>query len=70
MGERAMNRSPSVTPPLPSSAGGSAGSIRRRKNADPRNDSASATIAKGAVSSCVSSPPSDGPMTNDMARLP
>ncbi len=65
-----MNRAPAVTEPFPSSAGGSAGRIRPRKNAEPRNDSASATTANGAVSTCTSSPPMLGPPTNDSARLP
>jgi hypothetical protein len=38
--ERAMNRAPAVTDPLSSLTGGSAGRIRPRKNAEPRNDSA------------------------------
>jgi hypothetical protein len=59
----AMNRRPAVTPPGARSAGGSAGRIRPRKNAEPRKDSASAAIAYGAVSAWASSPPADGPAT-------
>jgi len=44
----AMNLTPAVTAPFPWSAGGSAGRIRPRKNAEPRNDSASAMTANGA----------------------
>src|ERR1700739_1648009 len=53
----AMNLTPAVTAPFPSSAGGSAGRIRPRKNAEPRNDSASAMTANGAVHTCTSRPP-------------
>ena len=70
MPEPAMNRTPAMTDPWPSSAGGSAGRIRLRKNAEPRNDSASAAMANGAVSTCTSTPPRLGPPTNDSARLP
>ena len=52
-----MNRAPAVTDPSPSLAGGSAGRIRPRKNAEPRNDSASAATANGAVYA-VEAPPS------------
>jgi hypothetical protein len=65
-----MNRAPAVTEPSPSSAGGSAGRIRPRKNADPRNDSASATTANGAESACTSTPQMLGPPAKDSARLP
>ena len=68
--ERAMNRAPASTDPPASSAAGSAGRIRLRKNAEPRNDSASATMANGADSTCTSIPPTLGPPTNDSARLP
>ena len=49
-----MNRAPAVTEPGPSSVGGSAGRIRPRKNAEPRNDSASAATATGADSQVFS----------------
>ena len=49
--EPAMNRAPAVTDPRPSSAGGSVGLIRPRKNAEPRNDSASAATGTGAAGS-------------------
>ena len=68
--ELAMNRAPARTEPWPSSVGGSAGRIRLRKNAEPRNDSASAAIAAGADSACTRIPPMLGPPTNDSARLP
>ena len=70
MGDWTVNRSPAVTAPLLSSAGGSAGRIRRRKNAEPRKDSASAMTANGAVNTCTSMPPMLGPPVNDSARLP
>ncbi len=69
-GERMTQRRPAVTPPFPSSARGSTGLMRRRKKAEPRNESASVKIANGAVSSWVRMPPRDGPTTNDIARLP
>ncbi len=71
IGEPAMNRAPAVTEPFAvlSSADGSAGRMRRKKKADPRNDTASATMANGAENSCTSSPPMLGPPTNDSALL-
>jgi len=43
-----MNRAPAVTEPSPVRSGGASfGRIRCRKNAEPRKDSASATIANG-----------------------
>jgi hypothetical protein len=69
-GARLMNRSPAVTPPAPSEDGGSAGRIEASWKAEPRNDSASATMAYGAVSASTSSPPTDGPPMNDSDRLP
>ena len=68
--ERAMNRAPASTGPPASSAAGSAGWIRLRKNAEPRNDSASAAMVTGADSTCTSTPATLGPPTNDSARLP
>ena len=66
-----MNRAPASRPPRPGGpVGGSAERIRLRNQADPRNDSASATTANGAVSHCTSRPPTLGPPTNDSARLP
>ena len=65
-----MNRAPAMIDPSPVSAGGSAGRIRVRKNAEPRNDSTSAMMASGAVNTCTSRPPTLGPPTNDSARLP
>lgn len=65
-----MNRSPAVTPPVPSDDGGSAGWIEASWKADPRNDSASATTAYGAVSASTSRPPTDGPPMNDSDLLP
>jgi len=47
MPEPAMNRTPALTDPSLWSAGGSAGRIRPRKKAEPRNDSASAAMANG-----------------------
>ena len=70
MPEPTMNRAPASTDPGPRSPGGSAGRIRLRKNAEPRNDSASAPMATGAESRSTSMPPRLGPPTNDMARLP
>ncbi len=70
MGERATNRSPAVTPSAPSDEGGSAGLIIASWTAEPRNDSASATTANGAVSASTSRPPTDGPPMNENARLP
>ena len=48
IGEPAMNRAPAVTEPFAvlSSADGSAGRMRRKKKADPRNDTASATYGE------------------------
>jgi hypothetical protein len=70
IGARAMNRSPAVTPPAPSDDGGSTGWIEASWAAEPRNDSASATMAYGAVSASTSSPPTDGPPMSDSDRLP
>ncbi len=71
MGTRATNRSPAVTPSAPSDEGGSAGLIMASWTAEPRNDSASATTANGAVSAfSTSRPPTDGPPMNENARLP
>ena len=68
---RAMNRAPAASAPLPpSSVCASAGRMRARKKAEPRNDSASAATANGADSAWTSSPPRLGPATNDTARLP
>ena len=38
-------------------------------NAEPRNDTASTTMATGAVSAWISSPPSAGPAMNDPDRV-
>ena len=59
-----------MTPSAPSDEGGSAGLIIASWTAEPRNDSASATIANGAVSASTSRPPTDGPPMNENARLP
>ena len=69
--EPRMNRAPASRPPCSGpDFGGSAVRIRLRNQADPRNDSASAATANGAVSHCTSTPPTLGPPTNDSARLP
>ena len=71
IGEPRMNRAPADSAPRPPpAAGASAGLIRRRKNAEPRNERASAAIANGALSACTSSPPRLGPPTKENARLP
>src|SRR3984957_18849744 len=70
IGEEIMNRAPAVTAPLSVLAGGSVVLVRTRKNAEPRNDSASASTAIGADSNCTSTPPMLGPATYDSARLP
>ena len=52
------------------SVGGSAARSALSEKAEPRNESASATSATGADSSCTSRPPMLGPPTNESARLP
>ena len=65
-----MNRAPADSAPSPPPvAGASLGLIRRRKNAEPRKDKASAAIANGALSACTSRPPRLGPPTKEKARL-
>src|SRR5579872_155684 len=70
---RNTNRAPASTDPSDVEAdadGGSAGRIRLRKNADPRNDPASASTATGAVTNWTSTPPRAGPPRYENARLP
>src|SRR5205823_13088285 len=70
-GERRMKRAPATMRPFSSvDAGGSIGSIRRRKTTETRNETASATSAYGAERSCTSNPPTGGPPTYEKARLP
>ena len=71
MGEVQMKRAPALRPPrrLAWSGAGSAGWMRLRKNAEPRNDSASAASANGADRACTSRPPTLGPPTAASARL-
>ena len=66
-----MKRAPALSAPRwrSWSGAGSAGRMRPRKNAEPRNESASAASANGADRASTSSPPTLGPATADSARL-
>jgi hypothetical protein len=70
IGDRAMNRSPTVTPSSALAGGGSAGLMVPSCRAEPMNDRASATMAYGPLSACTRSPPTEGPPRNDSALLP
>src|SRR5205823_11005740 len=71
IGEPRMNRAPADSEPGPAAAAGASRIlIRRRKNAEPRKDRASAATANGALSACTSRPPRLGPPTKENARLP
>jgi hypothetical protein len=59
-----------VTPLSSSSGGGSSGRIRARNAPDATKEKASSTRAPGAVSATVRKPATDGPATNENARLP
>jgi len=54
---------------FPAGGGGSAGEIRPRKNAEARNETASAAMANGADNICTKRPPRPGPPTSESARL-
>ena len=74
IGSRRTNESPArscsrVEPPS-GSIGGSGERMRRRKTTDPRNDSASPSMASGAPKTWTSRPPIVGPPTEASDRLP